>query len=225
MVRDLDETRRPESVATRPSPAGLRRAPGADTVRVVRLLAILEQGTPSLPSARPLEATFRRQQERWAASPPAEDAVSPQAVPGGPWSPCPSARRRPVPRSWSCRGQSAFCAVRHRLPRGSVGQPGDGDRTVTPDPLSSSQPRTGLVIRLQLEEVGGAMDATLRQGAASAGIGRHGSTAAGFYTPTGSLLLGGRESHPLLMEAAAEALAFLVDGHYHPATPLRRWEI
>ena len=84
---------------------------------------------------------------------------------------------------------------------------------MTPDPLSTSQSRTGLVIRLQLEEVAAAMDATLRQGAVSAGIGRHGSTAAGFYTPTGSLLLGGRESHPLLMEAAAEALAFLVDGH------------
>jgi N-methylhydantoinase B len=84
---------------------------------------------------------------------------------------------------------------------------------VTPDSLSASQSRIGLVTRLQLEEMAAAMDATLRRAATTASIGYHGSTAAGFYTPTGSLLLGGRESHPLLMEAAAEALAFLVKAH------------
>lgn len=54
------------------------------------------------------------------------------------------------------------------------------------------------------------MDGTLRQAASSPAIGRHEGTAAGFYAPTGSLLVGGRESHPLLLEAAAEALALLV---------------
>jgi N-methylhydantoinase B len=68
-------------------------------------------------------------------------------------------------------------------------------------------------LRLLLEEAAAAMDTTLRQAAVSASIGRHGNTAAGFYTPTGALLLGGRESHPLLLEAAAEALACLVGGH------------
>jgi len=67
-----------------------------------------------------------------------------------------------------------------------------------------------LAFRLHLEEAAAAMDATFRQAAASASIGRHGNTAAGFYTATGALLLGGRESHPLLLEVAAEALACLV---------------
>ena len=67
-----------------------------------------------------------------------------------------------------------------------------------------------LEVRQHLEEAAGAMDATLRQAAHSPAIGRHGGTAAGFYAPTGSLLVGGRESHPLLLEAAAEALACLV---------------
>jgi N-methylhydantoinase B len=57
------------------------------------------------------------------------------------------------------------------------------------------------------------MDATFRQAAASASIGRHGNTAAGFYAANGALFVGGRESHPLLLEAAAEALAFLVGRH------------
>jgi len=67
-----------------------------------------------------------------------------------------------------------------------------------------------VALRLHLEEAAAAMDATFRQAAASASIGRHGNTAAGFYTSAGALLLGGRESHPLLLEAAAEALACLV---------------
>lgn len=67
-----------------------------------------------------------------------------------------------------------------------------------------------LGIRQQLEEAAAAMDAALRQAASSPAIGRHGATAAGFYGGTGSLLIGGRESHPLLLETAAEALACLV---------------
>lgn len=67
-----------------------------------------------------------------------------------------------------------------------------------------------LDVRAQLEEAAYEMDATLRQAASSAAIGRHGGSAAGFYAGAGSLILGGRESHPLLLEVAAEALAFLV---------------
>ncbi len=66
-----------------------------------------------------------------------------------------------------------------------------------------------LDIRTQLEEAAHEMDATLRQAASSAAIGRHGATAAGFYTATGSQIIGGRESHPLLLESAAEALCVL----------------
>ena len=77
-----------------------------------------------------------------------------------------------------------------------------------------SRPSSAVVaFRLHLEEAAAAMDATFRQAAASASIGRHGNTAAGFYSAAGALLLGGRESHPLLLEAAAEAVACLVDRH------------
>ena len=68
-----------------------------------------------------------------------------------------------------------------------------------------------LDIRTQLEEAAYEMDTTLRQAASSAAIGRHGATTAGFYTAAGSLIIGGRESHPLLLEAAAEALRFLAE--------------
>jgi len=92
-----------------------------------------------------------------------------------------------------------------------------------PHPIPSS--RIGVVTRLQLEEVAAAMDATLRQAAISASIGRHGSTAAGLYAPAGSLLLGGRASHPLLMEAAAEALAFLMNGRVAAGPPFAHGEL
>jgi N-methylhydantoinase B len=67
-----------------------------------------------------------------------------------------------------------------------------------------------LEVRQQLEEAAAAMDAMLRQAACSPAIGRHEATAAGFYASSGALLVGGRESHPLLLESAAEALALLV---------------
>ena len=70
-----------------------------------------------------------------------------------------------------------------------------------------------LEVRAELEEAAHEMDATLRQAASSAAVGCHGGSAAGFYAGRGSLILGGRESHPLLLEAAAEALAFLVRQH------------
>ena len=68
-----------------------------------------------------------------------------------------------------------------------------------------------LDVLTQLEEAAHEMDTTLRQAASSVTIGRHGATAAGFYAATGSLIIGGRESHPLLLEAAGEALRYLVD--------------
>jgi N-methylhydantoinase B len=71
-------------------------------------------------------------------------------------------------------------------------------------------PGTWIGLRQQLEEALAAMDSGLRRAAAAAGIGRHGETASGVYAATGALLVGGRESHPLLLEAAAEALADLV---------------
>lgn len=70
-------------------------------------------------------------------------------------------------------------------------------------------PEILLDIRTQLEEAAAEVDATLRQAASAGAIARHGSTAAGFYVADGSVLVGGRESHPLLLEAAAEALAAL----------------
>ncbi len=84
---------------------------------------------------------------------------------------------------------------------------------MNPAPPMSRPSSAVVALRLHLEEAAAAMDATFRQAAASASIGRHGNTAAGFYTATGALLLGGRESHPLLLEAAADAVACLVDRH------------
>ena len=96
---------------------------------------------------------------------------------------------------------------------------------MTATPLSPLPPGTGVALRLHLEEAATAMDATLRQAAGSASIGRHGSTAAGFYLPTGALLLGGRESHPLLAESAAEALATWWVGTNPPTDPIASGEL
>ncbi len=76
-------------------------------------------------------------------------------------------------------------------------------------------PEILLDVRTQLEEAAAEMDASLRQAASAGAIARHGSTAAGFHAANGSVLVGGRESHPLLLEAAAEALAAL-DGRLGP---------
>jgi len=76
--------------------------------------------------------------------------------------------------------------------------------------LGDVRPGLLLEVRAQMEEGASAMDTTLRQGASSSAIARHGASAAGFYGPTGSLIIGGRESHPLLLEVASEALAVLV---------------
>ncbi len=81
---------------------------------------------------------------------------------------------------------------------------------MSPDPQAALTPGEVLATRLQLEEAAAAMDAAMRRAARSAGSGRDGITAAGFHTPTGALLVSGRESHPLLVEAAAEALGILV---------------
>ncbi len=91
--------------------------------------------------------------------------------------------------------------------------------------LSPMPSGVGLALRLQLEEATAAMDTTLRQAAGSPSIGRNGNTAAGFYTPTGPLLLGGRESHPLLVEVAAEALTCLVNQHEAAGRPFASGEL
>ncbi len=61
-------------------------------------------------------------------------------------------------------------------------------------------------VRQQLGEATAAMDAALRQAAASAGMARQGGTAAAIHTASGALVAGGRESHPLLLECGAGAL-------------------
>ena len=85
MVRDLDET---ESARIRRYQTFTQQAygvrPPPESVRVVRLLAILEQGAPAITLGPALETTFRRQQERWASSPPVEETIAPQAVPRRP---------------------------------------------------------------------------------------------------------------------------------------------
>jgi N-methylhydantoinase B len=90
---------------------------------------------------------------------------------------------------------------------------------------SSRPPSDVMGLRLHLEEAAAALDATCRHAAASASIGRHGNTAAGFYTATGALLLGGRESHPLLLEVAAEALACLIGRHDATDRPFAAGEV
>jgi hypothetical protein len=65
--------------------------------------------------------------------------------------------------------------------------------------MSDVRPGLLLEVRAELEEAAHEMDATLRQAASSAAVGCHGGSAAGFYAGTGSLILGGRESHPLLL--------------------------
>lgn len=89
-----------------------------------------------------------------------------------------------------------------------------------PRPAPSSPPAGGeepvygpakiLAARQALEEAAAAMDGLLRRGAVSPGIARSAHTAVGFHGPTGTLVVGGRDSHPLLLETAGEALVALV---------------
>lgn len=76
-------------------------------------------------------------------------------------------------------------------------------------PSPDANPAAILTARQALEEAASGIDRTLRRGASSEGIARYRHTAAGFYGPTGALIVGGWESHPLLLESAAEALALL----------------
>jgi N-methylhydantoinase A len=76
-IRDLDE---PEEARLRRYQAFAQQAygirPAPETIRVVRLLAILERGSASLALGPSLEATFRRHQARWAALRPAAEEPS-----------------------------------------------------------------------------------------------------------------------------------------------------
>ena len=82
-----------------------------------------------------------------------------------------------------------------------------------------------LAARQALEEAAAAMDGTLRRGGTSAGIARSAHTAVGFHGPTGTLVVGGRDSHPLLLEAAGEALAALVARQAAEGRPFAAEEI
>lgn len=90
-------------------------------------------------------------------------------------------------------------------------------RPAGPAPTEAEESVRVLAVRQALEEAAAAMDERLRRGATSLGIARYGHTAAGIYGPAGALVVGGRESHPLLLEAAGEALAALATGRAESA--------
>jgi hypothetical protein len=81
LVRDLDE---PEEVRLRRYQTFAQHAygirPAAETIRVVRLLAVLERGTTAIAFGPSLEATFRRRQESRLAACGAEP-LSPRGTP------------------------------------------------------------------------------------------------------------------------------------------------
>jgi N-methylhydantoinase A len=81
-VRDLDESietrlRRYQTFAQQAY--GIK--PGAATLRVVRLLAVLERGSSHFSLGPTLEATFRARQSRCAGAPALEPTVSPRGTP------------------------------------------------------------------------------------------------------------------------------------------------
>jgi N-methylhydantoinase A/oxoprolinase/acetone carboxylase beta subunit len=81
-VRDLDESietrlRRYQTFAQQAY--GIK--PAAATLRVVRLLAILERGSSHFSLGPTLEATFRTRQERLAGAPAPEPTLSPRGTP------------------------------------------------------------------------------------------------------------------------------------------------
>jgi N-methylhydantoinase A len=80
-VRDLEETAEARLARYQDfarQAYGIRPAPG--TIRVVRLLAILERGQAAIDFGPALEATFHRQRERWARHGTAP-APSPSGIP------------------------------------------------------------------------------------------------------------------------------------------------
>jgi hypothetical protein len=81
-VRDLEESiearlRRYQTFAQQAY--GIK--PAAGTLRVVRLLAVLERGASHFSLGPTLEATFRARQERLAGGPPPEPTVSSRGTP------------------------------------------------------------------------------------------------------------------------------------------------
>jgi N-methylhydantoinase A len=82
LVRDLEESaearlRRYQTFAQHAY--GIK--PAAATLRVVRLLAVLERGNSAFSLGPTLEATFRARQERFAAGPAPEPTISPRGTP------------------------------------------------------------------------------------------------------------------------------------------------
>ncbi len=82
LVRDAEES--PEARVRRyqtfvQNAYGVR--PAADTIRAVRLLAVLEHGNSAITLAPSLEATFRTRQERYGAAQGAEPVATPNGTP------------------------------------------------------------------------------------------------------------------------------------------------
>ncbi len=82
LVRDVDES--PEARVRRyqtfvQSAYGVR--PAAETIRAVRLLAVLERGNSAIAFGPSLEATFHARQERCRAARAAEPASTPSGTP------------------------------------------------------------------------------------------------------------------------------------------------
>ena len=110
------------------------------------------------------------------------------------------------------------------IPRPSL--PAVRDEGAIPDqPNAGYGPAKILAARQTLEEAAAAMDVMLRRGATAAGIARYAHTAVGFYGPTGALVVGGRDSHPLLLEVAGEALAVLLERRVMEGRPFAAEEI
>ncbi len=109
LVRDAEET--PEARMRRyqsfvQNAYGVR--PAADTVRAVRLLAVLEHGNSAIALAPSLEATFRGRQQRYEATGGAESASTPNGTPLVPVESLAVGRPRSGPALVVLPGASAF---------------------------------------------------------------------------------------------------------------------
>ncbi len=109
LVRDAEES--PEARMRRyqsfvQNAYGVR--PAADTVRAVRLLAVLEHGNSAIALAPSLEATFRGRQQRYEATGGAESASTPNGTPLVPVESLAVGRPRSGPALVVLPGASAF---------------------------------------------------------------------------------------------------------------------
>ena len=86
--------------------------PAADTIRAVRLLAILEHGNSAVELGPALEATFRGRQQRLASAPGASPSSSPSGTPRIPVEALPVGRPMAGPAQVVLPGASAFVPPR-----------------------------------------------------------------------------------------------------------------